>query len=188
MDDGRKEKKRKEIAGKLGKEMNDRRDEYVLWSRYLPSRLNLYDAQSGRHYTDTISALHSTSMQLSLRPETVPLYNLRLYPISLERSALLAQYAVEEKYSLEGVQTAYEEERERVEDEWKRGRDRVRERLLEGIEERRRRAREEKEGEGTIGGEWSYFFPSFDYERMRHLHYRRGTRLTVSTTYHPQTA
>jgi hypothetical protein len=27
MDDGKREKKRKEIAGKLGKEMNDRRDE-----------------------------------------------------------------------------------------------------------------------------------------------------------------
>jgi hypothetical protein len=69
---------------------------------------------------------------------------------------LLAQYGVEEKYALEGVQTAYEEERERVEEEWKRGRDRVRERLLEGIEERRKRAREEKEGEGTLGGKWFY--------------------------------
>lgn len=46
---------------------------------------------------------------------------------------------------------AYEEEKRRVEDEWKRGRTRLRERLLEGIEERRRRAREEKEGEGTSG-------------------------------------
>jgi hypothetical protein len=49
------------------------------------------------------------------------------------------------------VEIAYEEERKRVEEEWKRGRDRVRERLVEGVEERRRRAREEKEGEGTIG-------------------------------------
>jgi hypothetical protein len=47
---------------------------------------------------------------------------------------------------------SYEEERQRVEDEWRQGRDRVRVRLLEGIEERRRRAREEKEGEGTVGG------------------------------------
>jgi hypothetical protein len=114
--------------------------------------------QSGRHYTDTISTLHNTSMQLSLRPETVPLYTLRLYPLSLERSALLAQYSVEEKYALEGVQIAYEEERERVEEEWRRGRVRIKERLVEGIEERRRRAREEKEGEGTLGGEWFISF------------------------------
>jgi hypothetical protein len=70
--------------------------------------------------------------------------------MSLERSALLAQHAFEEKHSLESIQTAYEEERERVEEEWRKGRDRIRERLLEGIEERRRRAREEKEGEGTV--------------------------------------
>jgi hypothetical protein len=82
----------------------------------------------------------------------VPMYTLRLYILSLERSALLAQLEIEEKHGLDAVQTAYEEERERVEDEWKRGRDRVRERLVEGIEERRRRAREEKEGEGTVGG------------------------------------
>lgn len=66
----------------------------------------------------------------------------------------------EEQHSLDCVQAAYDEERERVEDEWKRGRDRVRERLLEGIEERRRRAREEKEGEGTVGGKYSSAFTS----------------------------
>ncbi|EKM75756.1 hypothetical protein AGABI1DRAFT_24554, partial [Agaricus bisporus var. burnettii JB137-S8] len=86
-----------------------------------------------------------------LRPELYPLYNIRLLPLSLERSAILAQLENEQRYSIECAQTAYDEERERVEDEWKRGRDRVRERLLEGIEERRRKAREEKEGEGAMG-------------------------------------
>ena len=76
---------------------------------------------------------------------------LRLYPLSLERSARLAQLASEEKYAHEAVNTAYEEESNRVEEEWRKGRDRVRERLLEGIEERRRRAREEKDGEGITG-------------------------------------
>lgn len=54
------------------------------------------------------------------------------------------------------LQVAYDEEREKVEEEWKRGRERVRERLMEGVEERRRRAREEKEGEGTVGGKHHY--------------------------------
>ena len=76
---------------------------------------------------------------------------MRMYPISLERSALLSQLEMEEGYALEGVQTAWEEEKDRVEEEYVRGRDRVRERLLEGVEERRRRAREEKDGEGTVG-------------------------------------
>lgn len=91
---------------------------------------------------------------LSTRPDTVPAYQLRLYPITLERSAVLASLVMQERHALDCVQTAYEEERERVEDEWKRGRERIKERLLEGIEERRRRAREEKDGEGTGAGEF----------------------------------
>ncbi|KAH7885746.1 hypothetical protein F5I97DRAFT_2060247 [Phlebopus sp. FC_14] len=130
-DDPKKEKKRRDISGKFGKELSDRRDE-------------------GRYFAENISALHSSAIQLASRPETHPLFNLRVYPLSLERSALLAQYAYEEKHALASIQTAYEEERDRVEEEWRKGRDRIRERLLEGIEERRRRAREEKEGEGAV--------------------------------------
>ncbi|KAI0955169.1 hypothetical protein AcW1_006835 [Taiwanofungus camphoratus] len=132
IDEPKKDKRKREVVGKLGKEMIERRDDV------------------GRHYTEIISDLHSTSIQLSTRPETLPAYNLRLYSISLERSALLASLALQEKLDLECVQIAYDEEREKVEEEWKRGRDRIRERLLEGIEERRRRAREEKDGEGTV--------------------------------------
>lgn len=110
--------------------------------------------RSGRYFHDSISRLLGTSVQLSLRPETSSMYNLKLFPLSIERSAILAQYENEERYANECVQTAYEEERDRVEEEWKKGRDRVRERLLEGIEERRRKAREEKEGEGATGGQY----------------------------------
>ncbi|KAF8654636.1 hypothetical protein AX16_003489 [Volvariella volvacea WC 439] len=134
IDEGRRDrdKKKRDIAGKLGKEMSDRRDD-------------------GRQFAETIHALQITAAQLAMRPETVPLFNLRLLPITMERSAILAQLEAEEKYAIECARTAYEEERERVDEEWRRGRDRVRERLMEGIEERRRRAREEKEGEGTVG-------------------------------------
>ncbi|KAG2011346.1 hypothetical protein CC2G_011479 [Coprinopsis cinerea AmutBmut pab1-1] len=131
-EDGKKEKRRKDISGKVGKEIHDRRED-------------------ARHFSETISALHSTSLQLSMRPETNAMFKLRLYPLSLERSALLAQVEFEEKYAIECAEQAYNEERDRVEEEYKRGRERVRERLLEGIEDRRRRAREEKDGEGTVG-------------------------------------
>ncbi|KAL7280330.1 hypothetical protein ACG7TL_005247 [Trametes sanguinea] len=130
-EEAKKDKRRKEVIGKISKEMADRRDEI------------------GRHYAETISDLHSISIQLSTRPETLPAYNLRLYPLSLERGALLSSIAFQERHALQAVQTAYDEERERVEEEWRRGRERIRERMLEGIEERRRRAREEKEGEGA---------------------------------------
>ncbi|KIK81525.1 hypothetical protein PAXRUDRAFT_832783 [Paxillus rubicundulus Ve08.2h10] len=139
-DDPKRDKKRKDISGKVGKEMSDRRDE-------------------GRHFAENISALHSSAIQLASRPETHPLYNVRMYPLSLERSAILAQVAYEEKHNLAAIETAYKEERERVEDEWRRGRVRVRERLLEGIEERRRRAREEKEGEGALNGTFIHHPP-----------------------------
>lgn len=91
------------------------------------------------------------AIELAIHPQESSAYALKLYPISLERSALLAQLACEKRYALEGVRTAWEEERERIEDEWKKGQEKVRERLLEGIEERRRKAREEKDGEGILG-------------------------------------
>ncbi|KAH9943835.1 hypothetical protein B0H21DRAFT_747777 [Amylocystis lapponica] len=131
-DDPKKERKRRDVAAKLGKEMNERRED------------------AGRHYAEIISDLHSTSIQLSTRPESYPAYNLRLYPLTLERSALLVAATLQERHGMDGVRTAYEEEVEKVEEEWRRGRERIKERLLDGIEERRRRARDEKDGEGTV--------------------------------------
>lgn len=105
-----------------------------------------------RMYQETIAGLQNVSMQLAARPETSPAYNIRLLPLSTERSALLAQFAIEEKNAIESTEAAYELESQRVKEEWERGHARIRERLLEGIEERRRRAREEKDGEGAGGG------------------------------------
>ncbi|PCH44418.1 hypothetical protein WOLCODRAFT_138995 [Wolfiporia cocos MD-104 SS10] len=131
-EDAKGQKRKREIAGRLGEKLSERRDD------------------AGRHYGPTCEDLRSMMMQLATRPEMLPAYNLRLYPISLERSALLASLVRQEKHGLEVVQTAYEDEREKVEEEWKKGREQIRERLLQGIEERRRRAREEKEGEGAV--------------------------------------
>lgn len=91
-------------------------------------------------------------MQLAIAPQLVPEYTLALYPISLERAATLNQIALDEEYAIECVRAAWEEERTKVEDEWNKGRDRIRDRMLEGIEERRKRAREDKDSEGNIGG------------------------------------
>ena len=138
----------------MGRDMTDRREEYVSLNIFPITILTTtrFSYSSGRHYAETIAELNTISFHLSTRPDTVPSYQLRLYPLSLERSSLLTSLVMQEKYALDCIQTAYEEERERVEDEWKRGREKIKERLLEGIEERRRRAREEKEGEGAAGG------------------------------------
>ena len=110
---------------------------------------------SQRHYADAIQELTTLAYQLSTHPESVTEYQLRLFPLTTERSALLASLVTAEKYALECVQMAFTEEQERVEEEWKKGREKIKERLLEGIEERRKRAREEKDGEGPGGGTYS---------------------------------
>ena len=127
------------------------------------------------------------SIQLATRPEMHPLYNLRLLPLTIERSALLAQVEWEERYEIECAETAYDEERRRVDEEWKRGQTRLRERLVEGIEERRRRAREEKEGEGTGAGQFILRSCS-SFQMMSPLqNHRRYTRLDDAPAYNPQT-
>ncbi|CAL1715192.1 unnamed protein product [Somion occarium] len=128
-------RKRKEVVGRLGKELSEHE----------------FHFSSGRQYAETIAELNTLAYHISTRPDVVPAYQLRLYPKSLERSALLTSLVFQEKFSLDCIQTAYEEEREKVEEEWRKGRERIRERLLEGIEERKQRAREEKDGEGTVG-------------------------------------
>ena len=99
----------------------------------------------------------------------------------MERSALLAQIAFEEDYALESVRVAWEEEKERIEDEFRKGQEKIRDRLLEGIEERRRKAREEKDGEGILGT-----YNLFAAIKMSHtLMYRCIIRLTITSTYNP---
>ncbi|KAF8330523.1 hypothetical protein F5887DRAFT_1000343 [Amanita rubescens] len=155
LDDPKRDRRKKEISGKLGKEMSDRRED-------------------GRQYAETITLLNSAAIQLSSKPEDHPMYALRLFPLTIERSATAAQLDMQERCSIEGAQTAYDEERERVEEEWKKGRERVRERLLEGIEERRRRAREDKDGEGT------YADGSLDSQSRPHITRKLRNKLGTS--------
>jgi len=77
-----------------------------------------------------------------------------MYPITLERSARLNLAMLDYEASLQRADQAYIDETTRVEEEWTTGKARVRERLLEGIEERRRKAREEKDADGMGGGTW----------------------------------
>lgn len=76
---------------------------------------------------------------------------MKLYPITLERAARLEMAMIDYDAALTRADHAYADETNRVEEEWTTGKARVRERLLEGIEERRRRAREEKDAD-ALGG------------------------------------
>ncbi len=81
------------------------------------------------------------------------------------------------------MRIAYEEERDRVEEEWRKGRDRVRERLLEGVEERRRRAREEKDGEGISG----MFVFRCSLQNSPYYFHRCNSRFAIATSHHSKT-
>ena len=141
-----------------------------------------------RHYTEAISTLHSTALQLAAQPEKLPAYQLRLYSLSLERSALLAQADVEEKYALDTAQAAYEFERERIEEEWKRGRNRIRERMLEGVEDRRRRARDDKDADGVVGG-GAFVLKCFTSSTQSSIyHHRDVVGLTIASNCYAKAA
>jgi hypothetical protein len=76
---------------------------------------------------------------------------MRLYRLNVEWRALKAQIRFEEDHEAKCTWRTYDEEVKRVEEECRTGQELVRGRLLKGIEERRRKAREEKDGEGTSG-------------------------------------
>lgn len=99
---------------------------------------------------------------------------------------MLHQLALDEEYALECAHLSWEEERARVEEEWRKGRERIRDRMLEGIEDRRKRAREDKDGEGTVAGEW-YTISIISLSHNCPLFTRCKSRRTIPTSRHPQT-
>lgn len=96
---------------------------------------------------------HNSSVLL-LSPSLSRSYLLALTRLTLERDAQLRQSALLHAHQVESARSAYEQERQKVEDEAKSAKKAVRERLLAAVHERRTRLREEKEGgEGSLAGE-----------------------------------
>ncbi|KAG8970663.1 hypothetical protein FRC05_000521 [Tulasnella sp. 425] len=110
-----------------------------------------------KFFMETRERLTVTNRILLANPSDSGEYALRLYPYSLERSALLSQIGHDEDNGLESAQTTYDEEKTKIEDEWKKGKERIRERLLESLEERRKKAREEMASDGALAD-----VPTFD--------------------------
>ncbi|KAF8327793.1 uncharacterized protein EI90DRAFT_3067026 [Cantharellus anzutake] len=101
-------------------------------------------------YTSGLNSLANLSRRLHQSPSTSPFYAIRLYPIALERAALLDAISLESQYALDSIQNLWRAEVNQIEEEFRRSKTRLRERVMEGLEERRRRAREEKDGDGTV--------------------------------------
>lgn len=94
--------------------------------------------------------LGQQSTLLSNDPSEDPEFQVKLYPITIERSARLNIALLNCEAALFRADQAYEDETSRLDEEWSNGKARVRARLLEGIEERRRRAREEKDNNDLL--------------------------------------
>ncbi|KIJ55205.1 hypothetical protein M422DRAFT_23819 [Sphaerobolus stellatus SS14] len=152
-----KERKRREIAGKLAKDLAEQHREDLL-----------------TRCTEAVNNHQEAARQLTAAPHLVPEYILRLYPTSLERAAALHQLALDEDYALQCAYAAWEEEKERIEEEWRKGRERIRDRMLEGIEERRKRAREDKDNEGAVAD------ASVDPQSRPHITRKLRNKLTAN--------
>lgn len=121
-----------------------------------------------RIFANAMVPLTATSRVLFSQPAASPAYAMRLYPITLERAAMLDALDVAEQYALDTLRATWDEEQQKVEEEWRQGKIKVKERCLEAIEERRKRAREEKDGEGLVGaGTSSPLFPKAIYQPLR---------------------
>ncbi len=83
-------------------------------------------------------------------------YLFALHRLSHERANTLLAIRLFHAHQAAVARRMYEAEVERIEDEYEGATKGVVERLLEGVEERRRRLVEEKDGEGVSLGEWAH--------------------------------
>lgn len=77
-----------------------------------------------------------------------------LHRLTLERDAQLRQSALLHAHQVDSARMAYEQEKNKVEDEARNSKKLVREKLLAAVEDRRRRLREDKEGGEGMSGAW----------------------------------
>ncbi|WVR08971.1 hypothetical protein IAU60_006030 [Kwoniella sp. DSM 27419] len=118
------------------------------------NKIEMLHDESWRNRDEKFSALykefHMENRAVNAQPPTSAKYLLRVYPLSIERDALLEAAEVEYQYKASQGKKMYESEREAIEAQYWDARDQVRQRLLAAVEDRRRRLREEKEGGDVV--------------------------------------
>jgi len=113
----------------------------------------LFLSLSLRMYIETHTHLSHLASSLLPLPPTSQSYLLSLYSLTLERDALLSQISFHHEYRLDSSRKLFELERAKLEDDYRKAREGVKQMLLDKVEERRKRLREEKDG-GDILGEF----------------------------------
>ncbi|WWC63887.1 uncharacterized protein I303_106492 [Kwoniella dejecticola CBS 10117] len=118
------------------------------------NKIEMLHDESWRNRDEKFSALykeyHIENRAVNSQPPTSAKYLLRVYPMAIERDALLEAAEIEYQYKAGQAKRMYESERESIEAQYWDARDQVRQRLLASIEERRRKLREEKEGGDVV--------------------------------------
>ncbi|CDZ98070.1 Sds3-like [Phaffia rhodozyma] len=99
-----------------------------------------------RMYIDTHQSLSHLASSLLPLPPTSQSYLLSLYLLTLERDALLSQVEMHHEYRLESSRRLFELEKDRLEEEYRKAKEGAKNLLLDKVEERRKRLREEKDG------------------------------------------
>lgn len=106
---------------------------------------------STRMYIETHTNLSHLASSLLPLPPTSQSYLLSLYTLTLERDALLSQISHHHEYRVDSSRKLFDLERDKLEDDYRKARDGVRQMLLDKVDERRKRLREEKDGGDVMG-------------------------------------
>ncbi|KAJ9110028.1 hypothetical protein QFC20_003102 [Naganishia adeliensis] len=126
-------------------------------------------------YTEQTTELALKNQALLRDPSTSVALQAPMYMVSLERDAWLDSIDTQYEYRLESARKLYQVERQKIQDEYKKSRELVRQRLLDGLEERRRKIREDKETVNDIVADTLNDVSSRS----------RGSRPTVKPTAYP---
>lgn len=102
-------------------------------------------------YIDTHHSLSQLASSLLPLPPTSQSYLLSLYTLTLERDALLSQAEMHADYRQQSCERQHELEKEQLETEYVKARNGVKATLLDRIEERRKRCREERDALDVVG-------------------------------------
>lgn len=104
-----------------------------------------------RMYIETHTNLSHLASSLLPLPPTSQSYLLSLYTLTLERDALLSQISHHHEYKVDSSRKLFDLERDKLEDDYRKARDGVKQMLLDKVDDRRKRLREEKEGGDVMG-------------------------------------
>ncbi|EIM20796.1 hypothetical protein E3Q22_01814 [Wallemia mellicola] len=143
--ENKRDKKRRDLVEKLNKqsaEIYDRRDLIFLEAHNAMTDVHNHLLSTSPTNPYEFTAAPSTGSLMTSREQ-----NLRLYELSLERDAILSAIKHTYGYAMDSAKSLYEIERSRVEEEYDSVQRSIKTKLIDAIEEKKRKLKEEKDME-----------------------------------------